>query len=83
EEEADFGYILFYWIKQQQFFYTIYPCIKEDEAKFLNFCRKSPASFDELLGILRNSLTHIWQPVAALLICTIPLLWDDLLLEEL
>ncbi|KAG8222382.1 hypothetical protein J437_LFUL003002 [Ladona fulva] len=39
-------------------FYTIYPRIKEDEAKFFNFCRMSLATFDELLGVLRNSLTR-------------------------
>jgi hypothetical protein len=39
-------------------FYTMYPRMKEDRAKFFNYCRKSLASFDELLEILRSSLTR-------------------------
>jgi hypothetical protein len=35
----------------------MYPRIKEDGAKFFNFCHMTPASFDELFDILRNSLT--------------------------
>ena len=39
-------------------FYTMYPRMKEDGAKFFNYCRMSLASFDELLEILRSSLTR-------------------------
>jgi hypothetical protein len=39
-------------------FYTMYPRMKEDGAKFFNYCRMSLASLDELLEILRSSLTR-------------------------
>jgi hypothetical protein len=39
------------------FFYTLWPQLKGDDEKFLNFTKMSQASFNELLGAVQQELT--------------------------